>query len=107
MSEPLYTADEVTALVNAAVDKVYEELGLPPRDPAWEPLDSIPRDGTPFVMLVQHTFRWNPYKDLGKVKATIGKKAQKLGDGTTGRWQVIDDKGMWVNTLQPKGVWRA
>ena len=85
--------------------KVYEELSKP-YEPVWRPLSDIPRDSTPFVMLIKHTFRWAPYKDVGKVKSTIGKKAQELPDGTIGRWQTLDTRGNWENISEPQGRWR-
>ena len=82
--------------------KVYEELSIVGRR-QLSPLDTVPRDGTPFVVHTKHTFRWVAYRDG---RDTLGKHGQKLSDGTLGRWQTLDDKGIqWVNTPEPKGVW--
>lgn len=71
----------------------------------WKDMDSVPRDGTPFVVQTTHTFRWSPYVDFGKTKAVIGKKAQ-IVKGQPGRWQYLDDRGHWQNTIEPKGHWK-
>ena len=83
---------------------VAEEMTLDVPMPTghWNHLDDVPRDGTPFIVRVEHSFRWAPYVD--ESKATT-KNTQRI-NGKLGRWQTLDTKGNWVNCDPPEGVWR-
>jgi hypothetical protein len=68
------------------------------------PLSEVPRDGTPFDVLTTHTFRWLPYKTKELRQRT--EHAHEV-NGVLGRWQYLNERGMWINTAAPQGLWMS
>jgi hypothetical protein len=73
-----------------------------PEEP-WKPLDGFPLDGTPFVVLTTHTFRWVPYV----ASAMVTNKHALTIDGVLGRWQCLGDQNLWKNCSPPRGLWKS
>lgn len=85
---------------------VSEEMSLdvPMPTGVWNHIDDVPRDGTPFIVRVEHSFRWAPYVD--ESKAPTNPKIVQRVNGKLGRWQTLDVRGNWTNCSPPEGVWR-
>jgi hypothetical protein len=83
-------------------DMHLDHIKMP--NPIWRHLDDVPRDGTPFVVKLEHSFRWVPY--VNENQATTDPKIVQRIDGKLGRWQTFDAKGNWTNCKPPEGVWR-
>ena len=62
----------------------------------WQPIETAPKDGTPFYARHQSPYRYQPYKP-GAPQLRVGKK---------GRWQSMNDYGGWENCEEPFGDWK-
>lgn len=81
------------------------DLNIPMPTGGWHHMDDVPRDGTPIVVKVEHSFRWAPYVDEHRASSSNPCIIQRI-EGKLGRWQVLDSKNNWVNCEPPEGVWR-
>jgi len=62
----------------------------------WHPIESAPKDGSPFIVELETAYRWKPYKhNSGEFKR-----------GIKGRWQVGNGYGGWDNCELPNTRWR-
>ncbi|AEP08931.1 hypothetical protein [Micavibrio aeruginosavorus] len=73
--------------IDRIVCPVIEQLRAHQSAQGWQPIETAPKDGTPFYARFKTPFRWWPYK----------KDAQRQGY-PEGRWQEMNEYGGWKNT---------
>jgi hypothetical protein len=75
-----------------------------PTEAILRPLDDVPRDGSPIVIQMLHSFRWMPY--IKETSAHKNKHTTEI-NGVLGRWQTLDQGDHWVNCEPPQGLWAS
>lgn len=63
----------------------------------WSPIETAPKDGTPFYARHQSPYRFQPYKP----------SSEQYRRGQRGRWQTMNEYGGWENCPAPVGDWKA